>query len=268
MAKKLKEPHDLSKLYDIILIDQRMLTEQTGITCEKLAAHVKNANIVAMTDMDFTQAWEHVCSFGSAKIFPKPATSQDLKYALATKDLPQESTIGSQATKQEQQAPGQESNSDSSLPQDSQEDRFIDDIKNSDAKVLIVEDNEVNQFVVQGLLEEFHLHADIANNGSEAMDMLVRANSDNNNYQLVIMDCHMPKMDGYDASQNIRNGYCGEENRAIPIVAMTANAMEGDREKCLAAGMSDYMTKPVDPDVLLTKLHQWLVVTVEHKVQQ
>jgi CheY-like chemotaxis protein len=77
-------------------------------------------------------------------------------------------------------------------------------------------------------------------------------------YQLIIMDCQMPEMDGYEATKAIRTGKTKERYNDIPIIAMTANAMKGDKEKCLIAGMNDYATKPVDSDVLHEKLLYWI----------
>ncbi|MBV1921383.1 MAG: response regulator [Pseudomonadales bacterium] len=77
-------------------------------------------------------------------------------------------------------------------------------------------------------------------------------------YQLVLMDCQMPIMDGYKATQEIRQGNAGAVNQYIPVIAMTANAMKGDREKCLASGMNDYLSKPIDEDGLLKKINDVL----------
>jgi len=87
-------------------------------------------------------------------------------------------------------------------------------------------------------------------------------------YKLVLMDCQMPEMDGYEASEAIRNGLAGEENKSIPIIAMTANAMKGDKEKCLAAGMSDYTSKPIDPEKLVQALTKWLSYAKEEPLAQ
>lgn len=107
--------------------------------------------------------------------------------------------------------------------------------------ILLVEDNKVNQLVFKGLCKKMSLKVDVANNGIEALTALK-----NKDYDLVFMDCLMPEMDGYEATQQIRQGNAGEENRNITIIAMTANAMEGDREKCLEAGMDDYLAKPIN----------------------
>ena len=121
-------------------------------------------------------------------------------------------------------------------------------------KVLLVEDNPTNQKVASAMLTRCGRQVDIAVNGSEALVALRQAS-----YALILMDCQMPVMDGYEATRQIRAGAAGETNRDVPIVAMTANAMVGDREQCLAVGMNDYMAKPIAMAELAAKLKQWSV---------
>lgn len=124
-------------------------------------------------------------------------------------------------------------------------------------RLLIVEDNPVNQEVVKLMLEDLRLVIDIAGNGVEALDALRNAEGADQ-YTIVIMDCQMPELDGYETTRKIRSGEVGEHYINLPIIAMTANAMKGDKEKCFAAGMSDYIGKPVDPDLLDSILAKWL----------
>jgi signal transduction histidine kinase len=121
------------------------------------------------------------------------------------------------------------------------------------ARVLVVEDNPVNQMVARGMLVKFGVVVDLVANGKEAIHALKTLP-----YDIVFMDCQMPVMDGYEASRCIRDPQSKALDHNIPIVAMTANAMVGDREKCNAAGMDDYITKPVSPDKLQQALQQWL----------
>ena len=130
------------------------------------------------------------------------------------------------------------------------------DFSAHEARLLLVEDNLVNQKVAQGLLRKLGLKADLAVNGQEALTMLSGAD-----YDLVLMDCQMPVLDGYEATRRIRDPNGPARNHAVPIIAMTANAMKGDREKCLLAGMDDYVAKPVKPDTLAAALARWLPVT-------
>ena len=119
-----------------------------------------------------------------------------------------------------------------------------------DAKILLVEDNEVNQEVASGMLAKLGYSVEVAANGLEALVCLQRTNFD-----LVLMDCQMPVLDGYETTARIRRGEVPQ--RSIAIIALTANAMEGDADKCLAAGMNDYLAKPIDVSELANKLMQW-----------
>lgn len=117
-------------------------------------------------------------------------------------------------------------------------------------RVLLVEDNPINQEVAQGLLQDMGLTVALANNGNEAIRALATSPSDVPPFQAVLMDCQMPLMDGYEATRQIRSGAAGKHYQNVPIIAMTANAMTGDKEKCLRAGMNDYVSKPIDPETL------------------
>ncbi len=121
----------------------------------------------------------------------------------------------------------------------------------SRARVLVAEDNAVNQRLAARMLEKLGCRVDVVANGLEAAEALTRIA-----YHCVLMDCQMPEMDGYAATTLIRQREARTGGH-IPIVAMTANAMEGDRERCLAAGMDDYISKPVDPAELRAALKKW-----------
>jgi two-component system, sensor histidine kinase and response regulator len=121
-------------------------------------------------------------------------------------------------------------------------------------RVLLVEDNVVNQEVARRLLTTLGLQTTVAENGREAVETLQAEEFD-----LVLMDCQMPVMDGYAATGEIRAWETRRgDNRRLPIVAMTANALPGDREKCLTAGMDDYLTKPIKRDALAAAVGRWL----------
>lgn len=112
--------------------------------------------------------------------------------------------------------------------------------------VLVVEDNEVNQKLVVKMIEKVGFDVDLAFNGQEAVRKL-----ETSRFDLVLMNIQMPLMDGYEATRLIRDPNSNVLNHAIPIVALTANIVSGDRERCLAAGMNDYITKPVQAEELL-----------------
>ena len=126
-------------------------------------------------------------------------------------------------------------------------------LRNASIRILLAEDNFTNQRVAIGILKNLGLHADAVANGAEAVKALQDIP-----YDLVLMDVQMPEMDGIQATKRIRNPKSTVLNHTIPIIAMTAHAMQGDREKCLKAGMNDYVSKPVSSIILAEKLDQWL----------
>ena len=136
-----------------------------------------------------------------------------------------------------------------------------DTVQASDGKViplqnrrlLVVEDNLVNQQVARGRLERMGFDVHVAENGAAALEMLNREH-----YDLIFMDCQMPVLDGYQATRRIRETEQRTTGRRIPIVAMTAHAMSGDREQCIRAGMDDYVSKPFRTEELKSILERWL----------
>ena len=129
----------------------------------------------------------------------------------------------------------------------------IREMRRLNGKILLAEDDPTNQRVARGILGRLGLHVDLVENGAEAIQALSHWD-----YDLVLMDIQMPDMDGLETTQRIRDSETGVRNTAIPIIAMTAHAMEGDRERCIRAGMSDYLSKPVTLDALQAALEKWL----------
>ena len=135
-------------------------------------------------------------------------------------------------------------------------------------RILLAEDNIVNQKVTLSILEQkFGYHTDVVTNGKEAIDLLEKFD-----YDLVLMDCQMPEMGGYEAASTIRDQNSAVRNHNIPIIAMTANAMKGDREKCLEAGMDDYIAKPISikefADAIDRNLSNFTSVNANYKGRQ
>ena len=125
---------------------------------------------------------------------------------------------------------------------------------NAASRVLVVEDNLVNQIVVQAALERVGCHVDLADSGAQGVQAVTQQT-----YDLVLMDCQMPEVDGYEATRQIRLWEQAQKSaRRLPIAALTAHAMDGDREKCEAAGMDDYLSKPMSISALEQVLLRWL----------
>jgi CheY-like chemotaxis protein len=120
---------------------------------------------------------------------------------------------------------------------------------NPHARILVAEDNVVNQQVIRHLLGHLGHSVDVVSNGRAAVQAF-----ETGGYDIIVMDCQMPEMSGYDAAIRIRQREAGH----VPIIALTASALSGDRERCLEAGMDDYLTKPVTLSSLASALNKWV----------
>jgi PAS domain S-box-containing protein len=121
------------------------------------------------------------------------------------------------------------------------------------ARILLAEDNHTNQLVAMGILKKLGVRADVVSDGNQALQALKTTA-----YDLVLMDVQMPEMDGLTATRLLRSPDSTGLDRSIPVIALTANSMKGDQERCLAAGMDDYLSKPIDPQALADMLNKWL----------
>jgi len=129
--------------------------------------------------------------------------------------------------------------------------QYNNDVIYKDKKVLIAEDDERNIFSLSSILEEKEIRIVVARNGKEALKILQK----DPNFNLVLMDIMMPVMDGYEAMREIRKQ---KQFKYLHIIALTAKAMKGDREKCINAGANDYLAKPIDVEIFLSLLRVWL----------
>ncbi len=254
--------------FPVAIVDMQM-PEMDGATLGKAIRddqRFDKTRLIMMTSMGERGDAQYFADLGFSAYFPKPTTTSDLFDALAIVIGGGEALLAASPlvthhylqslTSQEKTAGFQAETALGARHVSAQKPEFC--------RLLLVEDNLINQQVALGLLEEFGYSADIAQDGFQAIAMLERC-ADEAPYQLVLMDCQLPLLDGYEATAMIRKGQAGQHNAKIPIVAMTAHAMEGDREKCIIAGMDDYITKPIDPDIFEEKLSQWLGVVVSER---
>jgi PAS domain S-box-containing protein len=225
-----------SPRFDLAILDMQM-PDMDGAELGRLIRKNEQFGrlpLVMMTSLAMRGDAESFADIGFSAYFTKPAKSADLYDALVVV------LDGGEALA-------------ASMPLVTH--HSVRSMRSVNEKLLLVEDNLINQEVALGVLEDLGYQVDVANNGVEALSMLADSLA---TYQLVLMDCQMPEMDGYEATGCIRRGDRGVKNPNIPIVAMTANAMKGDREKCINAGMDDYITKPVDSRMLERVLNSWL----------
>lgn len=219
---------------DIVLIDMD-LDGSDGLAWGKEILNLpalQQTQLILMTPMAVQLQSDELLTQGFSAHFPKPATYNDLKTSL-TKAL--DPTININLLQQESTRHTQSKAADA-------------------LNILMVEDNPINQEVALGILEDAGHKTSVTNNGQEAIELL---NSEEKTYDLILMDCQMPIMDGFEASRQIRSGEAGTRYLDIPIIALTANAMKGDRDRCLAVGMNDYLTKPLEPEALDQTLDKW-----------
>lgn len=124
-------------------------------------------------------------------------------------------------------------------------------------RILLVEDNLINQELLISILREYDQSCVVANNGVEALDLL-RKSSIDEPFDFVLMDCQMPEMDGYETTKKIRSGVVGDRYSRVPVVALTANTLQRDKEKCLSVGMDAHLSKPINIDQLVQTLKEFL----------
>ena len=206
------------------------------------SVHSKQTSLIAILPSGGRSAASMFAEAGVTKVLIKPLTDHDrLRSALAaTEQASPASGTGTTTATTSTPVAHPEAQPESTL---------------SGKRILLAEDTVVNQKLATRMLGKLGCHVDVAGNGIEAIEM-----ADRLAYDLILMDCRMPEMDGYDATREIRKKESSktDEDKHIPIVALTANVMEQDRKKCIEAGMDDFVSKPIRPADLAQALNRWL----------
>ena len=238
---------DESASFDIALVDMQILDEDGGSLVRIIRADSRLAavQLVGMTSLVAQEHVEPLLARGFDGSLVKP-----MRDAALRKVLSQALRAGSRPGGEGAEEPEPDRPTVAPLV-------AINAWKGRTARVLVVEDNVVNQQVALAILQRIGLHVDAVADGFEALDSLKSVP-----YDLVLMDVQMPGMDGLEATRRIRRADSNVLNRDVPIIAMTAWAFRGDRERCLEAGMNDYVSKPVEPPSLFSVLEKWLSAAV------
>jgi len=228
--------------FDLIIIDMQMPKMSGDMLCKKIKENpnLKTMKLIMLTSMGQRGDAKYFAELGFSAYLIKPVISSDLYHTMEI--------ILDNGGALEKASPLVTKHYISSLKKV---------VPNNEGKILLVEDNRINQQVALGVLKRLGYQVEIAGNGLKALEAL-KSEDKNQPFELIFMDCQMPEMDGYQATQAIRSSSDGTINSTIPIIAMTANTMKGDKEKCLSVGMNDYISKPIDHKVVEYKITKWL----------
>ena len=232
-ALELLEKQTFDALFlDIQMPNMNGFEVAAAIRARELASGCRRMPIIAMTAYALASDRDRCLAAGMDDYISKPVKQEKFREALVLINKKPEATLVV----------------DQALPVSGKKETDTHDMR-----ILLVDDNLINQQVAQGKLRNLGYEPDLASNGVEAVKALEQIN-----YDLVLMDCHMPEMDGFEATGVIRDPGSNVLNHAVPVIAMTANDMKSDREHCLAVGMNDFLTKPVKVDALAAALAKWL----------
>jgi signal transduction histidine kinase/DNA-binding response OmpR family regulator len=243
---------------DFIILDMQM-PHMNGVQFTKILRRnpaYQHIKIIMMTSVNHEQSPEELRAMGLNGWFTKPVSPMDLHNSLLVASAHPAQASSELITSAYLQSISMnlgytdEADSPHKWPEHH--------------RILMVEDNVINQVVAEGILETIGLTCDIAENGEKAISMLKESPKDNP-YTIMLMDCQMPIMDGFEATKRIRQGNAGGRFSDVTILAMTANAMAGDRESCLSIGMNDYISKPIDTKKMADILKKWIVDDIKIK---
>jgi signal transduction histidine kinase/CheY-like chemotaxis protein len=237
------------KLFDLVILDNQV----QGFSAIQIAQRFKSETLfssiplVLMTSVAQRGDTELLAGLGFVGYFPKPLTTTDL-LSLLTKLVTQKGSniapsrlLTRHHVREAEERRGQVANQP-----------FL----TSGKRILLVEDNEINQQVTKAMLEKLGMDIELANDGIDAIESIKRFPK--KHFNIVLMDCQMPNKDGFETTRDIREGAAGKHARSLTIIALTANAMKGDKELCLEAGMDDYLSKPLSAFELKQKLKEYL----------
>lgn len=234
--EKLLEANDIGKPFDIALIDMQM-PEMDGREVGKIIKNnkqIQKTHLALLTSAGKRGDAKQLEMLGFNAFLIKPIKQSDLLDCLLM-------MMGKNISKSNQKTSQIITR------------HLISDNKKNKPHILLVEDNKINIIVAKALLKKLGCEVNVAMNGLEALEILKTKN-----YDIVFMDVQMPKMNGLEATREIRKDDSGILNSKIPIIAMTANAMKGDKEMCINAGMDDYLSKPINFEVVEKMIEKWL----------
>lgn len=249
--RQVMETHARGISYDLAILDVMMPGKDGLELAREFRQHpaATGMRIVVLTSLLQRGHAEQARQAGAMGYLPKPAHHDQLRECLRT-------VLGITPAEREDTRPA-----DQASPQLVTRHSLADNLPRQ--RILIVEDNLINQKLAVRMAEKLGYHPDVVDNGKEALTALLKEH-----YALILMDCQMPVMDGFEATRLIREGetaarserqtsHASPRTPHMPIIAVTANAMQGDREHCLASGMDDYLSKPIQLDTLRAVLHRW-----------
>jgi len=225
-----------NKAYDLVILDMHMPKMDGLDVAKKITADPMIAGVpmIMLSSVCHSEKSEVLRAAGILRYLTKPARQSELYDCIADVMQPDSETLSSETDR-----PTQTSASD---------------FQQQGSSILLVEDNGVNREVARGMLENLGLQVSCSGNGLEALECL-----ESSDFDLVLMDCQMPDMDGFAATREIREREAHHEiPQRTPVIALTANAMSGDRERCIDAGMDDYLSKPLSQSQLANVLSKWL----------
>ncbi len=237
---KLKEAAHKKDPFPVVLLDMQMPEMDGEETAQRILSdpEINDTNIIILTSLGQRGDAAYLKQLGCKAYLVKPVKQSHLF-----------NTIVNVLQMKKEEAKGERSE-ENGEPEIITAHIIEEQIRNS-IRILLAEDNLINQKVARKILQKKHYSVDVVNNGKEAVKAALRQH-----YDIILMDVQMPIMDGYEATQKLRQKLSPKEH--IPIIAMTAHAMKGDREKCLLAGMDDYISKPIKPDDLYAMLDKWI----------